>query len=77
MTIKRVQQAADKIEDPIVRARALEIAAGNVPILQTRIRQARAEAIRRAMAHATVTSVAAELGISRARLYQVIADIDD
>jgi hypothetical protein len=77
VTIRRVQEAAAKIEDPIDRARALEVAAGNVPELQFRIRQARADAIREAMQTGTATSVAQELGISRARLYQVLADVDD
>ena len=76
-TIGRVQEAAATIENPIDRARALEVAAGNVPKLQVRIRQARAQAIREAMETSTATAVAQELGISRARLYQVLADVDD
>ncbi len=76
-TIRRVQEAAATIEDPLDRARALEVAAGNVPQLQVRIRQARADAIRQAMETRTATAVAQELGISRARLYQVLADVDE
>ena len=76
-TIRRVQDAASKIDNPIDRARALEVAAGNIPMLQMRLRQARASAIREAMMSGTATSVAADLGISRARLYQILADDEE
>lgn len=75
-TIKRVESASGTIEDPIARARALELAGNAIPELQARIRQLRANAIREAMETRTVTAVAEELGISRARLYQVLGGVD-
>lgn len=73
-TTQRVQDAASTIEKPIDRARALEVAPGTIAMLHRPIRQARALAIREAMVSGTATSVAADLGISRARLHQVLAD---
>lgn len=72
-TIERVEQAASTIADPLDRARALEIAGRNVPRLQQSIRHARAAAIEQALETRSATVVATELGISRARLYQVLA----
>ncbi|WP_372733629.1 hypothetical protein [Nocardioides sp.] len=66
--------AAETITNPLDRARALEDAAANIPRLQRDLRLARAAAIRQALETRTATAVASELGISRARLYQVLED---
>lgn len=69
--------AANSLSDPIDRARALEVAARNVPDVQLKLRRARAEAIQEAVAARTATSVAAELGITRQRLYKILEDLAD
>lgn len=72
-----MQDAADKIDDPIVRAQALKIAAANIRLLELQLRRAQASAIREAMLTRTAASVAAELDISRDRLYQILAEGDE
>lgn len=72
--MERVAAAADRIEDPIERAKAIEDASRLVPDLQHSLRVERADAIREALETRTATSVAAELGISRSRLYKVLED---
>lgn len=76
-TMRRIEDAAAAIPDPLDRARALEVAGGGIPDLQRSIRKARAAAIAQALATRTATSVAADLGISRARLYQILGDLQD
>lgn len=71
---KRVLAAAEKIDDPIARERALKSAAQCVPELQNQLRLARAAAIRDAVKSRSVVDVAAEMGISRSRLYKVLEE---
>lgn len=70
----RALESAQHISDPIDRCRALEVAARNIPVVQQQLRQGRADAIREALATRSATDVAAELGISRTRLYKILED---
>jgi hypothetical protein len=73
---KQAIAAAAAIEDPIDRERALKRAAECIPELQNQLRLARAAAIREAVETRSATSVAAEMGISRSRLYKVLEGAD-
>lgn len=73
---KDAVRIAEMLTDPIDRARSLEEAAANIPLLQRQLRLARAAAIREAIASRSATSVAAELGVSRSRLYKILEGTD-
>lgn len=69
-------QAAEQITDPIARCHALEEATENLRAVQQQLRQGRAAAIRAARKDRSATDVAAELGISRVRLYKILEGTD-
>ena len=69
-----VLTTAAEIEDPIDRARALQLAIAVVPDVGLQLRRARAEAIAAALKVHSATFVAGELGMSRARLHQALED---
>jgi integrase len=68
----QIAAAAQQISDPLVRADSLEQASANVVVLQQRIREERAKAIREAISVSSATAVADELNISRTRLYKIL-----
>lgn len=66
--------SADRLPDPIERYLALKNADAVVVDVQRTLRQARAAALRDAVAERTITSVSAELGLSRQRIHQLLAE---
>ncbi len=71
---RRVLAAAADLDDPLERARALELAIERVPSMQSQIGRARAEALREAIEQRSASEVATDLGITRQRLNQILVD---
>ena len=69
----KARDAAAQLEDPIDRARLLGELSIMAAEMQAELREARVVAIRQAIATSGGRAVARELGISRGRLYALLA----